>query len=315
MMAAKSRSTRLIDRLPPVRGRYAEDVSLAKLTWFKVGGPAEVVFRPRDADDLGAFLAARPAEVPVTVIGVASNLLIRDDGIPGVVVRLGRGFADVESDDTEVSAGAAVLDINVARAAAEAGIAGLEFLCGIPGTIGGALRMNAGAYGSEIKDVIVHADAIDPEGAAHRLEPRDMGFGYRRCGVPGDWIFTGARLRGRSGEAASIARRMEEIRAARDTSQPVRTPTGGSTFANPPGMKAWELIERAGCRGLRRGGAMVSEKHCNFLINTGDATAADLEGLGEEVRRRVRVATGVTLEWEIRRLGVSAGPAVGEVTP
>ncbi len=313
MMAAKFTNARLIDRLPPVRGRYAEDVSLAKLTWFKVGGPAEVVFRPADAGDLGAFLATRPADVPVTVIGVASNLLIRDGGVPGVVVRLGRGFANIQSDGSEVSAGAAALDINVARAAAEAGIAGLEFLCGIPGTIGGALRMNAGAYGSEIKDVIVHADALDPEGVVHRLEPGDMGFEYRRCAVPGDWIFAGARLRGRPGDAAAIARRMEEIRAARDTSQPVRTPTGGSTFANPPGMKAWELIERAGCRGLSRGGAMVSEKHCNFLINTGNATAADLEGLGEEVRRRVRVETGVTLEWEIRRLGVNAGPSVGEV--
>ncbi len=303
MMTARKESHRLIDRLPPVRGRLAENSPLASLTWFRVGGPAEVLFRPADPQDLAAFIAAKPADVPVTVIGVASNLLIRDGGIPGVVVRLGRGFAEIAVEGTDIVAGAGALDLNVALTAREAGVAGLEFLSGIPGTVGGGLRMNAGAYGSEFKDVLIEAQAVDPAGALRTLKAEELGLSYRHCDLPEDWIFVGARLRGRAGDKELIARRMAEIQAAREASQPIRSRTGGSTFANPPGHKAWELIDKAGCRGLLRGGAQVSDKHANFLINAGNATAADLEGLGEEVRRRVHAQFGITLEWEIRRVG------------
>jgi len=296
----------LIDRLPPVRGRLTADAPLAAVTWFRVGGPAEVMFRPADPDDLAEFLAKRPPDVPVTVIGVASNLLVRDGGVEGVVVRLGRGFAAIEISGARVAAGAAVLDLNVAIACRAAGVGGLEFLSGIPGTIGGALRMNAGAYGREIKDVLESATALDNTGRRHELGLAEMGLGYRHCGVPEDWIFTGAVLRGVETDRDAIQKRMDRIQSEREASQPIRARTGGSTFANPPGHKAWELIDRAGCRGLARGGAMVSEKHTNFLINTGTATAADIEGLGEEVRRRVFDKFGVTLEWEIRRVGRSA---------
>jgi UDP-N-acetylmuramate dehydrogenase len=309
MMAARAVGDRLIDRLPRVRGRLTENAPLAPITWFRVGGPAEVMFRPADAEDLANFLAARPADVPVTVIGVASNLLIRDGGIRGVVVRLGRGFVDVRIDRTSVDAGAGCLDLNVALSCREAGVAGLEFLSGIPGTIGGALRMNAGAYGAEIVDIVESAVALDPRGARHVLSREELGLTYRHCAVPEDWIFLAGTFRGKPGTAAEIGRRMDEIQAMREASQPIRARTGGSTFANPPGAKAWELIDRAGCRGLRRGGAQLSEKHANFLINTGDATAADIEGLGEEVRRRVFAASGVMLEWEIRRLGEPIGSA------
>jgi UDP-N-acetylmuramate dehydrogenase len=313
MPAAKPPTRPLIDRLPPVRGRYKENAPLAGITWFRVGGPAEVSFRPADRDDLLDFLAARPDDVPVTVIGVASNSLIRDGGIPGVVLRLGRAFAEIDAEENDVTCGAAALDLNVARVAQSAGIGGLEFLCGVPGTIGGALRMNAGAYGTEIKDVLVSAEAADISGKVHSLDPGDFGFAYRQTEVPADWIFLGARLRGQADDPETIAGRMRKIQEARAASQPIRTRTGGSTFKNPPGEKAWELIERAGCRGLRSGGAMVSEQHCNFLINTGAASAADLETLGEEVRARVRATAGVTLEWEIRRLGVAGDPhAAGE---
>ncbi len=305
MMAARIRPASLLERLPEVRGRYSEDVSLAGMTWFRVGGPAEVLFRPADAEDLSAFLAGKPDDVAVTVIGVGSNLLVRDGGVPGVTVRLGRGLAAIAVRGTELEAGAAALDRTVAATAAAAGIAGLEFLSGIPGTIGGALRMNAGAHGVEMKDVTVSARAVDGQGRVRELSAGDIGFGYRESSLAGDWTFLSAVLRGRPGETADIARGMETIAAARRAVQPPRAPTGGSTFRNPPGKKAWEFIEKAGCRGLRRGGAQVSEKHCNFLINTGDATAADIEGLGEEVRRRVLAATGVTLEWEIHRIGVS----------
>ncbi len=315
MMTAKQTIPGLMERLPPVRGRLEADASIAKFSWFKVGGPAEALFEPADPDDLAEFLAAKPDDVPVTVIGVASNIIIRDGGVSGVVVRIGRGFADIRIDGTEITAGAAAHDVNVARQARDAGLAGLEFLSGIPGTIGGALRMNAGAYGREIKDVVIDADALDSKGERHRLGLSDLGFGYRRSGVPEDWIFIAARLRGTPGDKDEIRRRMDDIQSEREATQPIRTPTGGSTFRNPEGpeaegMKAWELIEKAGCRGLSRGGARVSEHHCNFLINTGDATAADLEGLGEEIRRRVFDATGVTLEWEIRCLGEAADPAV-----
>ena len=296
---------RLIDRLPAVRGRYKENAPLAPVTWFRVGGPADVLFRPADVDDLSHFLAARPADVPITVLGVASNVLIRDGGVRGVVIRLGREFAGIAVDGAEIHAGAAAMDVIVARLAGGAGIAGLEFLSGVPGTIGGALRMNAGAFGGEMRDVVVAADALAGDGRRHRLGAGELGFGYRSAAVPADWIFVSAHLRGSPGDAAAIARRMDENRASREQTQPRRVRTGGSTFTNPPGAKAWELIEAAGCRGLTRGGAMVAEKHCNFLINTGAATAADLEALGEEVRRRVLESTGVQLHWEIRRLGVA----------
>jgi UDP-N-acetylmuramate dehydrogenase len=296
---------RLIERLPPVRGRYTEDSPLSRVTWFGVGGPAEVMFRPADRDDLAAFLAAKPADVAVTVIGVGSNLLVRDGGIPGVVIRLGKGFVEVTGgDDGTVRAGAGALDANVARTAADAGLEGLEFYSGIPGTIGGALRMNAGAYGVETKDVLLAAEAVDLAGRVHAVEAAALGLSYRHSEAPADWIFTAATFRAKPGDPAAIARRMREIQASREATQPIRSRTGGSTFKNPPGEKAWALIERAGCRGMTRGGAMVSEKHCNFLINTGAATAAELEGLGEEVRRRVRAETGLSLEWEIKRVGV-----------
>jgi UDP-N-acetylmuramate dehydrogenase len=303
MPQARPPARSLLSLLPPVRGRLSENAPIGPLTWFRVGGPAEVLFRPADEADLAAFLAALPADIPVTVIGVASNLLVRDGGIPGITIRLGRGFTEVAADSDEVRAGAGTLDANVALVTAEAGIAGLEFLSGVPGTIGGALRMNAGAYGGEIKDVLVAADAVDRRGTVHRLPAARMELSYRHCGVPEDWIFTGALLRGRRGDPIAITARMGEIRAAREASQPIRARTGGSTFANPSGDQAWRLIDAAGCRGLVRGGAMVSEKHTNFLINTGTATAADIEGLGEEVRRRVFARFGVALDWEIRRIG------------
>jgi len=299
----------LIDRMPPVRGRIAANAPIGPMTWFRVGGPADVLFRPADEADLAEFLRALPDDVPVTVIGVASNLLVRDGGIPGVTIRLGRGFAEIAPEGEEMRAGAGALDLNVALAAADAGIAGLEFLSGVPGTIGGGLRMNAGAYGGEIKDVLIEASAVDRDGTVHRVPVDALGLSYRHSEVPEDWIFTGALLRGRRGDPAEISARMVEIKAAREASQPIRARTGGSTFANPPGDHAWRLIDAAGCRGLVRGGAMVSEKHTNFLINTGGATAADIEGLGEEVRRRVHAQLGIVLDWEIRRVGRHAGEA------
>jgi UDP-N-acetylmuramate dehydrogenase len=293
----------LIRRLPAVRGRLTENAPIGPTTWFRVGGPAEVLFRPADEADLADFLAALPVDIPVTVIGVASNLLVRDGGVPGVTVRLGRGFAAIAAAGDEMRVGAVALDLNVALAAAEAGIAGLEFLCGVPGTIGGALRMNAGAYGSEVKDVLIHADAVDRSGTLHRLSVAEMGLSYRHCGIDPGWIFTSALFSGRRGDPEAITQKMAEIKAAREASQPIRARTGGSTFANPPGDHAWRLIDEAGCRGMVRGGAMVSDKHTNFLINTGTATAADIEGLAEEVRRRVHARFGIVLEWEIRRIG------------
>ena len=297
----------LLTRLPVVRGTYRSHADLAATTWFRVGGKAEVLFRPADEEDLATFMAHWPLDLPVTVIGVGSNLLVRDGGVPGVVIRLGRGFAGVAIEGERVVAGAGALDLNVARVAAEAALCGLEFLVGVPGTIGGAVRMNAGAYGDELRDVLVEARAVDPRGGCHTLDPEHLGHTYRASSVPEGWIFTRATLRGRPGDAAAIQQRMAEIQAARQETQPVRARTGGSTFKNPPGHKAWELIDRVGCRGLRRGDAMVSEQHCNFLINTGSATATELEELGEEVRRRVLDATGIRLDWEIRRVGVRPG--------
>lgn len=307
MMAAEARTSSLIDRLPPVRGEFIADAPLAPLTWFRVGGHAEVLFRPADADDLAAFLKGTPGDVPVTVVGVGSNLLVREGGVPGVVIRLGREFMNIEVQEGDcVRAGAAALDVAVARAAQEAGIAGLEFFRGIPGSIGGALRMNAGAYGRETKDVLVAAVAIDRKGERHVLTLADMDYGYRHCGAPEDIIFVEALFQGAPGDKAEILARMNEITASREATQPIRTRTGGSTFKNPDGKKSWQLIDAAGCRGLRKGGAQVSELHCNFLINTGDATATDIEDLGEEVRARVKETSGVTLHWEIRRIGVRA---------
>ena len=306
MMAARRCEDSLIERLPRVRGSYLADAPLHRWAWFRVGGPADVLFEPADADDLATFLAERPRDVPVTVLGLCSNLLVRDGGVRGVVIRLGRGFARTAIDGETVTAGAGAADVSVARAAAEAGVAGLEFLRGVPGSIGGALRMNAGAYGSEIKDVLVEATALDGEGRTHRVAAQALGLTYRHSDAPADWIFTAATLQGRRDEPAAIAARMAQITEARDATQPTRSRTGGSTFKNPPQAKAWELIDRAGCRGLKRGAAQVSELHCNFLINLGGASAADLEGLGEEVRRRVREASGVELEWEIARIGEAA---------
>jgi UDP-N-acetylmuramate dehydrogenase len=306
MMTARKRSG-LITRMPPLRGRLTENAPMEGLTWFRVGGPAELLFVPADVDDLAAFLADRPADVALTVVGFGSNLLVRDGGIPGVVIRLGRAFADIAVDGTAVAAGAAAMDANVANAARDAGVAGLEFLCGIPGTIGGSLRMNAGAYGREMKDVVSEATTVDFAGNVRRLAVAALGYSYRACALPDDHIFVSARLAGEPGEREAIGRRMTSIATVRRESQPIQSRTGGSTFKNPPGARAWEVIDAAGCRGLARGGAKVSELHCNFLINTGAATAADLEGLGEEVRRRVREHSGITLEWEIRRIGVPAG--------
>jgi UDP-N-acetylmuramate dehydrogenase len=292
--------------LPPVRGSLMMGAPLKDLVWFRAGGPAEILFRPADAEDLAAFLAAKPADLPVSVIGVGSNLLVRDGGIPGVVVRLSSAFGKVETDGLRVRAGAAALDGAVARAAADAGIAGLEFLRGVPGTIGGALRMNAGCYGSEVKDVFVEATAIDGKGNKIRLSSADMGFEYRKARKAGeDLIFVEAVFEGRKDNPTDIRARMDELSASREASQPIKSKTGGSTFKNPPGHKAWQLIDEAGCRGLKIGGAQVSEKHTNFLINTGDASAADLEALGEEVRKRVKEKSGITLEWEIKRVGVA----------
>jgi UDP-N-acetylmuramate dehydrogenase len=293
--------------LPPLRGRVQFGAPLAPVTWFRVGGPAEALVRPADADDLAQFLRALPPEMEVAVIGAASNLIVRDGGIPGVTIRLARGFNAIDVEADGVVAGAAALDVTVAEHAAAAGLAGLEFLSGIPGTIGGAVVMNAGAYGGDIAGVLDWAEAVTRSGEKVRLSAAQLAFAYRHARLPPGAVVVRARLRARRGEAAAIAARMADIRANREASQPVRARTGGSTFRNPPGQKAWELIDAAGCRGLRRGGAMVSEKHCNFLINTGEAPAADVEGLGEEVRRRVLAASGVELDWEIRRIGIPGG--------
>ena len=302
MMAPRPTES-LLDRLPAPRGRLRAGVPLARFTWFRVGGPAEALFEPADEADLADFLAACPDDVPVTVLGVGSNVLVRDGVMPGVVIRLGRPFSAVRVEGDCLRAGAAASCPNVAKAGRDAGLAGLEFLTGVPGSVGGAVRMNAGACGREIEDVVEEAVALDGAGRRHTVSVEAMGFSYRNADVPADWTITGARLRGHPDEPAAIARRMAEIQQRREADQPIRTRTGGSTFTNPEGLRAWELIDKAGCRGLRRGRAMVSEKHCNFLVNMGRATAADLEGLGEEVRRRVFLATGVRLDWEIRRIG------------
>ena len=292
--------------LPGLRGRLMENQSLAELTWFRVGGAAQALFMPEDEADLAYLLAHLPDEIPITVIGLGSNLIVRDGGVPGVVIRLGRGFNAVTIEPGEgVRAGAGVPDLKVARAAQEAGIAGLAFLRGIPGAIGGALRMNGGAYGREIKDALIEARGVDRRGGLRLLALADMHYEYRHCGAPEDVIFTQALLRGTAGDPGAIALEMDKITESREATQPVKSRTGGSTFKNPPGQKAWQLIDAAGCRGLRIGDAQVSTLHCNFLINLGSASAADIEGLGETVRARVKESSGVELEWEIKRIGTA----------
>jgi len=299
----------LADRLPPVHGRVQADAPLAPFTWFRVGGPAEALVRPSSPTDLAGFLAALPHDVPVQVLGAASNVIVRDGGIHGVVLRLGRGFGDIRVEPDGVVAGAACLDAAVAEHAAAAGLTGLEFLSGIPGAIGGAVAMNAGAYGGEIAGCLDWAEVVIRSGEQVRLDAAALALAYRHASLPPGAVVVRARLRARPGDRAAIAARMADIRRSREATQPVRARTGGSTFRNPPGMRAWELIDAAGGRGLVRGGAACSDKHCNFLLNTGAATAADLEGLGEELRRRVHAASGVTLEWEIKRMGIPSGPA------
>jgi UDP-N-acetylmuramate dehydrogenase len=296
--------------LPPVRGRMTPNAPLRQFTWLNAGGPAEVLFRPADRGDLAAFIKDCPKDVPVTVLGVMSNVIVRDGGIPGVVIRLGREFAHIDVAGNRVHAGASAMDMNVALAAGAAGVAGLEFFSGIPGTVGGGIRMNAGAYGTEVKDVLETAEVIFRDGTAKNMTPAEMGMTYRRNHLPPDVIFTGGVFRGRAGGGAEIEQKMMDIKNRRAETQPIRTKTGGSTFANPgqddPAIekKAWQLIDEAGCRGLKVGQAQMSEMHCNFLINTGTAPAADLERLGEEVRRRVLEKSGILLRWEIKRIGV-----------
>jgi UDP-N-acetylmuramate dehydrogenase len=294
--------------MPALRGRLLANMSLAPLTWFRVGGPAQVLFTPVDEDDLAYFLARLPQEIPVHIIGVGSNLIVRDGGVPGVVIRLGpRGFGEVSVAGEIIRAGAAALDKRVAETAAAAGLGGLEFYFGIPGTIGGALRMNAGANGRETSDVLVEATGIGRDGQKLVFSHADMTFGYRHSDVDPSIILTSARLAGQIAAPESIRARMEAVQTHRETAQPIREKTGGSTFKNPPGESAWKLIDEAGCRGLRLGGAQVSEKHCNFLINTGEATGHDIETLGETVRARVKQNSGIELHWEIKRIGI--GPS------
>jgi UDP-N-acetylmuramate dehydrogenase len=288
--------------LPPLRGRVQQDAPLAATTWFRVGGPAEWLVRPADVDDLLLLLRDKPRSMALTVIGAASNLLVRDGGLRGIVLKLTRGFSDIVVEADGIVAGAAALDATVAEHAAEAGLGGLAFLSGIPGSIGGAVAMNAGAYGAEVKDVLDWAEVATPQGLL-RLSAAELGFAYRRAGLPEGGVVVRARFHARLGDAAAIAEQMRAIRAAREDTQPVRARTGGSTFKNPAGRKAWALIDAAGCRGMRRGGAQVSEKHCNFLLNLGQASAAELEELGEEVREKVRAMSGIALEWEIKRIG------------
>jgi len=292
-------------RMPELRGRLLANQSLAELTWFRVGGPAQVFYIPEDENDLAYFLRNLPTEIPVYVIGAGSNLIVRDGGVPGVIIRLGRGFNEVKIEDGQgIRAGAAMLDVKVAREAQKAGIAGLAFYSGIPGSIGGALRMNGGAYGGETKDVLIEARGVDRAGKLKIYTNAEMEFSYRHCGVSEDVVFTSALFRGRAGDPAAIATEMAEIKIKREESQP-RNRTGGSTFKNPPGKSAWKLVDEAGCRGLTIGGAQVSPLHSNFLVSSDSARAADIEMLGETVRERVKAHSGIELEWEIKRIGIN----------
>lgn len=303
-----------INQLPEVRGRYTENATLGAKGWFRCGGMADVLFKPADKEDLQHFLQNCPADIPVYVFGALSNCIIREGGLRGVVIRLGREFAKIEVEGTHVKAGALALDANVAQVAADNGLAGLEFFSGIPGAVGGALRMNAGCYGTETKDVLVECEAMDRQGNIHILTPDQMDMTYRHVGVPDDYIFLGAVFAGQKDDAEKVKARIADIKVKREESQPIREQTGGSTFANPPATelsqaglsedtKVWQLIDKVGGRGLKIGGAQMSEKHCNFMINTGDAKASDLEALGEEIRKRVADTYGITLRWEIRRMG------------
>ena len=297
--------TKLMASLPDLRGKLKAEAALSDLTWFRAGGPAEVLYSPTDEGDLAYFLRETPPDIPVTVIGLGSNLLVRDGGIEGIVIRLGRSFSDIKVEEGHrLRTGAAVPDVKVARATADAGIAGLSFYRGIPGCVGGALRMNGGAHGRETCEVVIEARAVDRKGQVHVLPVADLHYQYRHCSAPEDFIFTQALFQGEAGEPAKILAEMDCIAAYREQAQPIKSRTGGSTFKNPPGHKAWQLIDAAGCRGLSVGDAKVSEMHCNFLINEGKASGADLEELGETVRARVKETSGVELEWEIKRLGV-----------
>lgn len=294
---------KLIDRLPAIKGTYRENADMSKINWFNVGGLAEVVFRPADTEDLANFLKKKPRDVKVTILGVGSNLLVRDGGIDGVVIRLGRGFTEMHKEGNFIHAGAGCLSFNVAMLAAHGSVGGLEFLSGIPGTIGGALAMNGGAYGSDVSSILVSADALDEHGILHHLKPEDIGYVYRGSTLPEGMIFVKGIFAGRPEERAFIEARIKQITAAREATQPIKSRTSGSTFKNPPNTKAWELIDAAGCRGLQIGGAQVSMQHCNFFINTGNATAEDIEMLGEEVRKRVLEKSGIQLEWEVKIIG------------
>jgi UDP-N-acetylmuramate dehydrogenase len=293
-------------RMPDLRGRLIANQPLAELTWFRVGGPAQVMFMPDSEQDLAYFLKNLPAEIPVTVIGLGSNLIVRDGGVAGVVVRLGRGFNEVTVEEGDrIRTGTGVPDVKVARAAQEASLDGLVFYRGIPGGIGGALRMNGGAYGRETKDALIEARGVDRQGNIRVYSNADMHYAYRHCGLPDDIIFTQALYQGTPGDPAAITAAMDKITESREATQPIKSRTGGSTFKNPPNNKAWQLIDAAGCRGMKIGGAQVSELHCNFLINQGGATAADIENLGETVRRKVKENSGIELEWEIKRIGIA----------
>jgi UDP-N-acetylmuramate dehydrogenase len=299
----------LLSRLPETRGKLIPNEPLIGQTWFRIGGPAEVLYKPADAEDLAHFLKKTPDDVPITVIGLASNLLVRDGGVPGVVIKLGPHFAQIKVEGGSITAGAGAVDLNVSRAAQASGIAGLEFLSGIPGTIGGGLRMNAGSYGQEFKDIVGEATIIDRDGTIRTVSRDKIGFAYRHSSVPMDSIFVSAMLEGTTGDPHAVQAKMDDIKRQRSATQPIHEKTGGSTFANPENdlqqRKSWQLIEAAGCKGLKKGHAKVSEKHANFLINTGHATAADIENLGEEVRKRVKDKFGIELRWEIQRIGVT----------
>ena len=304
------------DRLPPARGRIDRDAPLAPFTWFRTGGRAETLFRPADIEDLRDFLGNLDPDIDVTVIGIGANLLVRDGGVPGVVIALGRPFSNIAFGDAgRVEAGAGTLGVALARACRDRALAGAEFLSGIPGTLGGALRMNAGAYGSEVSDIVIDARLVDRGGELHSLSKTELAMSYRHCAVPEGWIFVSACFRGTPGDSSEITCRMAMIARRRRSDQPIQVRTGGSTFKNPPGTSAWKLVDAAGCRGLSVGGARVSERHCNFLINDGAATAADIETLGETIRARVLAHSGVNLEWEIRRIGRPAATPAGGPRP
>jgi UDP-N-acetylmuramate dehydrogenase len=304
-MMMSTQTAKLLGQLPTVRGTYRPEVPMSSCTWLGVGGPADVVFRPADAEDLAHFLSACPKHIPIQVIGVGSNILVRDGGIRGVVVRLGRGFTWIEPQEDTLYVGAGVLDFNLATYCLHHALTGLEFFVGIPGTVGGALAMNAGCYGRETAAVLAYAEIIDDHGVMHQLTPTDIGYVYRGHSLPEEWIFTAAMFKVTPGDTTLIEAEMKRITEARQATQPIRSKTAGSTFVNPTGGKVWEFIDAVGMRGYRLGGAKVSEMHCNFLINENGATAADLENLGEEVRRRVQENSGMLLEWEVKRIGES----------